>query len=81
MYLHKNGSNWNLVLLSWRSRDFWGICDIASEFSGLQTRVTWIDASDENNLTVGRTLNVDGQLISSLKIGNRLIMLLVFIYR
>lgn len=78
MYLHKNGANRDLVLLSRRSFDYWGLWNDAPAFSGLQTRVTWIDASDENNLSVGRTLDIDGQLISSRKIGNRLIMVTRF---
>lgn len=78
MYLHKNGSNRDLVLLSRRSFDYWGTWDNAAAFSGLQTRVTWIDASDENNLSIGRTLDVDGQLVSSRKIDNRLILVTRF---
>ena len=73
MYLHKNGGKRDLVLLSKQSFNAWESWGNTMAFSGLRTRVTWIDASDETNLSIDRTLDVDGQLISSRKINNRLI--------
>ena len=73
MYLHKNGGNRDLVLLSSGSFD-WAYWSYPASFANGQTQVTWVDATDANNLSVGRTLSVDGQMISSRKIDNQLIL-------
>ncbi len=73
MYLHKNGGNRDLVMLSSGSFD-WSYWSYPALFANGQTKVTWIDATDAGNLSVGRTLSVDGQMISSRKIDNQLIL-------
>ena len=73
MYLHKNGDSRDLVLLSSGSFD-WAYWSSPHYFMNGQTKVSWVDASDAGNLSVGRTLTIDGQMISSRKIDNQLIL-------
>ena len=73
MYLHRNGSNRELVMLSSGSFD-WAYWSYPAAFMNGQTKVTWVNATDAGNLSVGRTLSVDGQMISSRKIDNKLIL-------
>ncbi len=74
MYLHKNGSARDLVMLSRQSFDNWAYWHTSSLWAGRETRVSWIDAADSGNMSVTRTVDIDGQLISSRKIDNRLIV-------
>jgi hypothetical protein len=74
MYLHGAGDSRELIMMSRRSFDIWGYWFDTRMWSGLETMVTWFDASDPANVSSQRTLTVDGQLVSSRKIGNRLIL-------
>lgn len=74
MYLHKNGSNRQLVMLSKGGFDNWGLWYDDRAWSGLKTRITWYNANDPATIQESRTMELDGQLVSSRKIGNRLIL-------
>ncbi len=74
MYLHNTGDDRELIMMSRRSFDLWGYWFDVRNWAGLQTRVTWFDASDPANVTSTRALDIDGQLVSSRKIGNQLVL-------
>jgi len=74
MYLHKNGSSRDLVMLSRQSFNQWALWSYPRQWAGYQTRVSWFDASDPSSIKESRTMDFDGQLVSSRKIGNRLIL-------
>ncbi|OED36782.1 hypothetical protein AB833_25555 [Chromatiales bacterium (ex Bugula neritina AB1)] len=74
MYLHRNGGSRDLVLLSRSSFNSWEYWRSASQWAGLQTRISWVDASDAGNMSITRSVDIDGQLISSRKIDNRLVL-------
>lgn len=76
MYLHKNGANRDLVLVageefavfdSWRSSYYY-------DWSRGTTKVALVNASDTGNMSNGRSIEIDGHLVSSRKIDNRLIL-------
>ncbi len=78
MYLHKNGGNTDLVLLSGQGFSTWNSWGTSPAFGGLESRISWVDASDPNSLSVRRSMDIQGHLISSRKIDNRLILVTRF---
>jgi len=78
MYLYKNQSATDLVLLSGPSFYPWASWGNSVDFGGLETRLSWIDASDTDAMSVRRTMDIQGHLISSRRIGNRLILVTRF---
>jgi hypothetical protein len=74
MYLHKNGTSRELVMISRENFNNWAYWSYPRRWTGFKTRVTWFDASDATDIKKGRTMDFDGQLVSSRKINNRLIM-------
>ncbi len=74
MYLHKNGTSRELIMLSRENFNNWAYWSYPRQWAGYKTRVSWFDASDASNIKKGRTIDFDGQLVSSRKINNRLIM-------
>ena len=78
MYLHKNGSNTDLVLLSGQSFSPWDSWGTSLAWSGLETRISWVDASDAGNMSVTRSMDIQGHLISSRRVDNRLILVTRF---
>lgn len=77
MYLHKNGGSRDIVLLSSGSFD-WAYWSSPRYFMNGQTIVSWIDASNTGELLLNKTLTIDGQMISSRKIDNQLILVTRF---
>jgi len=74
MYLHKNAASSQLVLLSNPAFNSWQNWRSTSVWAGLQTQVSWIDVSNPQELAIKSTMDIDGQLISSRKINNQLIL-------
>ncbi len=78
MYLYKNGTNTDLVLLSGQGFSAWDSWGTSFAWRGLDTRVSWVDASDAGNMSVKRSMDIQGHLISSRRIDNRLILVTRF---
>lgn len=74
MYLHKNGASRELVMLSRENFNNWAYWSYPRQWAGYKTRVSWFDATDASDIQKGRTMDFDGQLVSSRKINNRLIL-------
>jgi len=78
MYLYKNQSATDLVLLSGQTFYPWASWGNSVDFGGLETRLSWIDASNTDAMSVKRSMDIQGHLISSRRIGNRLILVTRF---
>jgi len=74
MYLHKNGTSRELVMLSRENFNNWAYWSYPRYWANYKTRVSWFDASNASDIKKGRTMDFDGQLVSSRKINNRLIL-------
>ena len=74
MYLHKNGGSRELVMVSRESFDNWMYWSMPRQWAGFSTKVTWFDATDATDISKGRSMTFDGQLVSSRKINNQLIL-------
>lgn len=78
MYLYKSNEETDLILLSGQSYYPWDSWGRASAFGGLETRISWVDASDPSALSTQRTMDIQGHLISSRRVDNRLILVTRF---
>ena len=78
MYLYNGTAGTDLLLLSGQSFYPWDAWARSDAFGGLETRVSWIDADDPSALSANRTIDIEGHLISSRRIDNRLILVTRF---
>ncbi len=78
MYLYKSSNETDLILLSGQSFFPWDSWGRASDFGGLETRISWIDADNPQALSTQRTMDIQGHLIASRRVDNRLILVTRF---
>ncbi|MEE9320957.1 MAG: beta-propeller domain-containing protein [Granulosicoccus sp.] len=68
MYLHENGDQQSILLTS-TGGGYWENWQDPAAFSGLDSVITRIDVSDPANAAVTGNFRIDGQIISSRRIG------------
>jgi len=71
MYLHENGDERSILLTSTGS-GYWENWQDPAAFSGLDSVITRIDVSDPANAAITANFRIDGQIISSRRIGKHL---------
>lgn len=72
MYLYKSADKSNLILTSSGFNNYWSQWNDSFAFSGAQSIVAKLDVSTPEQTAVEKTFAIDGQIISSRRIDNRL---------
>ena len=75
MYLH----NKDLILMTGPSFSPWDVWRDTSYWGGGNTQISWINASDPTSMSVKRTIDIQGHLISSRRVGDKLILVTRYI--
>lgn len=74
MYLHESGASARIILTSssngyWDYHDQWGNADA---FGGIDSLITRIDVDDAGGTSISGNVSIDGQIVSSRRIGDHL---------
>ncbi len=72
MYLYQNNDDKNVILTSSGFDYYWSVWGDSQAFGGSQSQITKLDVTDPNNADVTDTFSLDGQIISSRRIGKHL---------
>ncbi|MFK7857492.1 MAG: beta-propeller domain-containing protein [Granulosicoccus sp.] len=70
-YLYETGEESSAVITA-SGGGFWGYWDQPAAFSDLQSLIAKVDVADAANASLTETFTIDGQIISSRRIGNSL---------
>ena len=72
MYLYGNDSGQNVILTSSGFNNYWAYWSDSASFGGQDSAITRIDVSDPTQVSITDSFRIDGQIISSRRIGKHL---------
>jgi len=72
MYLHGSGDNQSIILTSSGFGGYWAAWHDPYAFGGVDSVITRVDVSNPSDAQVSDNYHIDGQIISSRRIGNNL---------
>ena len=72
MYLYNNNDQRNLILTSTAYGNHWEYWNDSASFGGASSVITKLDVTDPSQASVKTTFQIDGEIISSRRIGNHL---------